>query len=303
MIRRILSYTALILVVVFAGFSVKKIMSSPVLVPAPKSQVQIPISGTAAPPAVTAKNVFILDTGSQNVLYQLNSDQPEYPASTTKMMTALVALGHFPVSQILTVTKSYPDGQNADLQPGEQMTVEQLLYAMLVQSANDAAEILAENYPGGRTAFIQKMNDNAVELHLTHTHFANPTGLDEDNHYSTAADLTRLAQAVLDHPLLAKIVSTENAVVATNTSPHVLTNVNQLLGKVPGVLGIKTGFTDLAGQTLVTYVNRNNHPVIITVLGSTDRFADTQILIDWVYQNFTWVNPQSSSDQPPVRNP
>jgi D-alanyl-D-alanine carboxypeptidase (penicillin-binding protein 5/6) len=289
MIRRFLSSTALILVVLLVGFWVKNIIASPGLVPDTATPVPLPESKLMSPPEISAKSVFILDSASQNVLYQKNSDDQKYPASTTKMMTALVVLDHYSVSQIITVTTAYPDGQNAGLKPGEEMTVEQLLYAMLVQSANDAAEILAENFPGGRTAFVQKMNDYAVRLHLSHTHFANPTGLDEDSHYSTAADLTRLAQAVLNHPLLAKIVSTENAVVATNTSPHVLTNVNQLLGKVPGVLGIKTGFTDLAGQTLVTYVNRDNHPVIITVLESVDRFADTQALITWVYQNFTWT--------------
>jgi len=289
MIRRFLSSTALILVVLLVGFWVKNIIASPGLVPDTATPVPLPESKLMSPPEISAKSVFILDSASQNVLYQKNSDDQKYPASTTKMMTALVVLDHYSVSQIITVTTAYPDGQNAGLKPGEEMTVEQLLYAMLVQSANDAAEILAENFPGGRTAFVQKMNDYAARLHLSHTHFANPTGLDEDSHYSTAADLTRLAQAVLNHPLLAKIVSTENAVVATNTSPHVLTNVNQLLGKVPGVLGIKTGFTDLAGQTLVTYVNRDNHPVIITVLESVDRFADTQALITWVYQNFTWT--------------
>jgi serine-type D-Ala-D-Ala carboxypeptidase (penicillin-binding protein 5/6) len=303
MTRRYFFYFSVLMVIFFTGLLVKNIFSSSLLVHSESAPTSIPVSKNLPPPAISAKNVFILDTVSQNILFQLNPDEQKYPASTTKMMTALVALGNFPISQTITVTKSYPLGQNAGLKPGEQMTVEQLLYAMLIQSANDAAEILAENFPGGRVAFIQKMNDQAVLMHLTHTHFVNPTGLDEDGHYSSAADLSRLAQVVLNHPLLAKIVSTENAVVATNTTPHVLTNVNQLLGKVPGVLGVKTGFTDLAGQTLVTYVNRDQHPVIITILGSTDRFTDTQSLINWVYSNFHWTTQTGTLDPPPAHRP
>jgi serine-type D-Ala-D-Ala carboxypeptidase (penicillin-binding protein 5/6) len=160
----------------------------------------------------------------------------------------------------------------------------------LVQSANDAAEILAENYPGGRPAFIQAMNTKASALDLRHTHFVNPTGLDETGHYSSAADLVRLAEVLVQDHELSRIVSTENAVLSVSDggSSYVVSNVNQLLGKVPGVLGIKTGFTDGAGQALVTLVNRDNHPVLITVLGSQDRFTDSQTLIEWVYSNFTW---------------
>ena len=164
------------------------------------------------------------------------------------------------------------------------MTVEQLLFALLVQSGNDAAEILAENYPGGRPTFIEAMNTKAAQLNLVHTHFANPTGIDEPGHYSSAADLARLASFALKKPEFARIVSTENTIV----SNHVLTNVNELLGKVPGVLGVKTGFTDGAGQSLVTLVDRDNHPVILVVLGSLDRFGDSEKLINWVYTNFKW---------------
>lgn len=235
-------------------------------------------------PAVSAEHFLILDRDSKQVMYQLSADDSVPPASTTKIMTALVALDSFPLNQEITVDKSYSDGQVIGFLPGEKLTVEQLLYALLVQSGNDAAEILAENYAGGRPGFIAAMNSKAADLHLTHTVFTNPTGLDEAGHYSSAADLARLADVSMDNAEFARIVGTENAVLPGN---HVLTNLNQLLGKVPGVLGIKTGFTDNAGQALVTLVDRGR-PIIIVVLKSSDRFSDTQKLIDWTYSNFTF---------------
>lgn len=252
--------------------------------PSPTPDIQ-PQSKNQPTPKISATHIMILDRDSKSVLYQRSADLSVPPASTTKMMTALIILDNFSLDQKITVTKAYPDGQTIGFQPGEQLTIEQLLYALLVQSGNDAAEILAENYPGGRVGFVAAMNQKATDLRLTHTHFQNPTGLDEDNHFSSASDLARLADMALNKSEFAKIVSTENAVIAGS---HVLTNLNQLLGKVPGVLGVKTGFTGNAGQALVTYVNQG-HPVIMVVLKSTDRFADTESLITWVYSNFTWL--------------
>lgn len=258
---------------------------------APKTQevvlsavVAVPQSKNIKTPEVTAKNIFIMDQKSKTVLYQKNAQLRIYPASTTKMMTALIVLENMSLDQKIVVDQAYPLGQFVGFQPGEEVSIEELLYAMLVQSGNDAAEILAQNFPGGRTAFIDAMNVKVANLHLTDTHFANPTGLDEDSHYSSAVDLVRLADFGLQNPEFARIVSTENAVV----SSHVVSNINQLLGKIPGVLGVKTGFTDGAGQALVTLVERDRHRVLLSVLGSTDRFGDSEKLIDWVYTNFGW---------------
>lgn len=252
----------------------------------------LPVSAQQPQPLISARNVFIIDRNSKTVLYQKFADTEVFPASTTKMMTALVALDHFSLDQKITVTQAYPIGQHIGFQPGEQVTVEQLLYALLVQSGNDAAEILAENFPGGRLAFINAMNTKADKLHLSHTHFVNPSGMDEIGHYSSATDLVRLADFVIQNSTISKIVATENAVIPS----HILSNINQLLGKVPGVIGIKTGYTDGAGQSLVTLVDRDSHPVIIAVLGSSDRFADTKNLIDWVYSNFTWQDVSATAD-------
>lgn len=252
--------------------------------------VILPVNNGIQAPQVTATNIFIMDRNSDMVLYAKNADDSIYPASTTKMMTAIVVYEKYPLDQVITVRTAYPEGENIFLRPGEKVTVENLLYALLVQSANDSAEVLADAYLGGKQAFIQAMNDKAKEVHLDHTHFLNPTGLDEEGHYSTAADLARLADYLLTSPYLARIVATENAVIATadNSSFRTLSNINRLLGKVNGVLGVKTGFTDKAGESLVTLINRDGHAVIISLLGSTDRFGDTKALIDWVYSSFTW---------------
>lgn len=254
------------------------------------SLAPLPVSAGLPPPGVTAKHVFILDRNSDYVLFQKDADSEIYPASITKIMTAIVAYEHFSLDTVITVDRTYPEGVDISLSPGEKIKVSDLLYALLVPSANDAAEVLASGFPGGREAFVAAMNQQAADMHLRHTHFLNPTGLDQEGHYSSAADLARIADKLLSFPYLAKIVSTENAVISSTdySTTHSLSNVNQLLGRIDGVVGVKTGFTDLAGQSLVTLVKRDGHEVILSLLGSTDRFGDTEKLINWAFTAFTW---------------
>lgn len=268
------------------------LVSTPQFPNATTPKVAIPQSVFSAKPApqVSAKNIFIQDRNSKMVLYAKAADDHIYPASTTKMLTAIVARNHYPPDTEITVTVAYPEGQDIGLMPGERVSIDNLLYALLVLSANDAAEVLAENYTGGRTAFIAEMNDQAKKLNLRNSNFLNPSGLDQMGHYSSASDLARLADSLMSDDYLRRIVSAENAVVASTNGQiiHPIANVNQLLGKIPGVLGVKTGWTDLAGESLVTLINRDGHEVIISLMGSGDRFTDTQTLIDWVYSSFSW---------------
>ncbi|MGB9637237.1 MAG: D-alanyl-D-alanine carboxypeptidase family protein [Microgenomates group bacterium] len=259
------------------------------LIPPPKPY---PVNkGIYLLPELTAKSVFIVDVDSAVVLYQKNADLRLLPASTTKMMTALVALDQYPLEKVLTVGQLVIDGSKIGLLPGEQITVENLLYALLVDSANDAAEVLAQNYPGGESAFVLAMNQKAADLKLENTHFSNPVGLDGKDHYSTAEDLGRLAAVVISQPILAKIVATTEIVISdtSGTIKHNLKNTNELVGKVEGVKGIKTGWTQNAGECLVTLVEKGGHRVIIVVLESKSRFAETQSLINWVFGNFEWL--------------
>ncbi|MEK7543431.1 MAG: D-alanyl-D-alanine carboxypeptidase family protein [Patescibacteria group bacterium] len=239
---------------------------------------------------VSAGGIVIEDVDSGVVLYQRNSYESFSPASTTKILTALVILDSFVLDDVMTVKTLQNDGASMKLVAGERITVENLLYGALIQSGNDAAYALAENYPGGVEAFVLAMNEKAKALHLTQSHFTNPVGFDDPAHKMTPMDLARLAGVALSNKTIAKIVAIPQITISdvTHTYFHSLTNVNQLLGKIPGVGGIKTGWTEESGENLVTLVERGNHRVIIVVLKSKDRFADTTKLIDWVFGNHHW---------------
>jgi serine-type D-Ala-D-Ala carboxypeptidase (penicillin-binding protein 5/6) len=239
---------------------------------------------------ITAGGIVIYDIGSGAYLYKRNENNLLAPASTTKLMTALVALDTFSPDDVLTVHSLPGDGQMMGLVIGEKMTLENLLYGMLIYSGNDAAYVIAENFPGGMEAFISAMNHKAISLHLTRSSFTNPIGYDDPNHKMTPIDLARLAAAALGNKIIAKMVAIPSITISdvTHTHFHQLKNVNELLGKIPGVGGIKTGWTEEAGENLVTLVERNNHRVIFVVLKSQDRFGETARLIDWVFGNFEW---------------
>ena len=257
------------------------------LPPAPPYPV---MAGNPVPPQVTAQGVYIVDIPSKVVLYQKNPDEEFLPASTTKIATALVTLDHYRLDDVLKVNTVITDGSTMGLVHGEQITVESLLYGLLVESGNDAAYTLAENYPGGVSNFVTMMNKKAQQLHLTHTHFENPIGFDSPPNFTTPSDLARLAMAALQNKTFTKIIGIRNITVSdvTYTYFHSLTNVNELLGKIQGVAGVKTGYTQNAGEILVSEVKKNGHSVLFVVLHSDDRFGETKQLINWVFDNFQW---------------
>ncbi len=257
-----------------------------------------PVNKTGVYPGfeISASGVVVYDLFSGVTLFGRNTDVQLFPASTTKIMTALVALEHYDLDDVVTVATVANSGAVMGLVPGERITVENLLYGALIQSGNDAAWALAEHFPGGVPAFVEEMNKKAKALNLTATNFTNPVGFDDPNHKMTAIDLVRLASYALTNKTIAKIVAIPQITISdvTYTRFHQLTNVNTLLGKIPGVGGIKTGWTEEAGENLVTLVERNGHRVIIVVLRSQDRFADTESLIHWVFGNYDWQNPAAS---------
>lgn len=239
---------------------------------------------------ISASGVVVFDVESGVTLYARNSEAQLLPASTTKIMTALVALEHYQLDDVVTVATVANSGAVMGLVPGEKITVENLLYGALVQSGNDAAWALAEHYPGGVEQFVAAMNEKATSLHLTSTHFTNPAGYDHPEHKTTAMDLTRLAAFALTNRTIKRIVGIPQITISdvTHTRFHPLTNVNTLLGKIPGVAGIKTGWTEEAGENLVTLIERDGHRVIVVVLKSRNRFADTESLINWIFANYEW---------------
>lgn len=250
----------------------------------------IPQNSGLPVPAFSAAAILAEDLDSGTLLYVKDPDKRVPIASTTKLMTALVAVNHFKANDVLTVPDvSAIPPSSMGVKKGEQLTLRSLLYGMLLNSGNDAAFAIAANYPGGEPAFIAEMNRKALEMGLINTRFENPAGFDSPNHFSSAADLAKIAVAAANDSQLARIVSTkETSVASTDKSViHTLKNLNKLLN-IPGVLGMKTGFTPAAKENLVGLVERDNHRVMTIILGSNDRFGETESLMNWVYSNFIW---------------
>ncbi len=262
----------------------------------------IPVLNSSDPsfPIISAEAALAVDLDSGMRLYEKNPDSSLLPASTTKIVTALVAMDYYPEGLVLTVGNVKVDGQRMGLVYGEEITVNNLLYGLLVFSGNDAAEVLAQNYPGGREGFITAMNLKAKELNLTDSYFTNPSGLDGNGLKTSARDLVRVSVVAMNNSRFAEIVGTKEKTVTSLDGKivHHLANINQLLGKVAGVMGVKTGWTEDARENLVTYVARNNHRVMIALLGSQDRFGETKELIDWIFGNYDWkeVTPPHSPE-------
>lgn len=253
----------------------------------------VKIDGFVPPPDLTARAATVIDNKTGITLYEKNPTLKHLPASTTKLMTAIVALERCLPQTVVNVGFVQTEGTKMGLSPGDRLTVESLLYGLLIPSGNDAAYVLAYSCADSYESFITAMNKKAKELGMVNTHFANPAGYDDKFQYSSARDLTKLSRAAIANPLIAQIVKTRSVVVndVTGTKTYFLENVNKLLGVVPGLEGVKTGQTEGSLENLVTYTNREGRGVIAVVLGSTDRFGESQALIEWAYKNHIWVNP------------
>lgn len=253
-------------------------------------QTAYPLVGREYIPDISAQSSFVMDNTSKVVLFSKNENIRFSPASTTKIMTALVALDYYHMGDVLTVMRdSQPDWSTMGVVKGEKVTFQTLLYGMMLPSGNDAAYAIADNYPGGFSVFIAKMNEKAKLMHLVNTHYSDPAGIIDDQDYTTAHDLAILASFAITHPVLSKVVSTSNITVQDIAGrPFILKNLNELLGKY-GVDGIKTGYTDEAGQVLVTSTIKNGHTIIIVVMKSENRFADTEKILQLIYGNVTYL--------------
>lgn len=231
-----------------------------------------------------SKALAVYDVNDKVLLLSKNQSLRFSPASTAKIMTALVALSYYDPKTVLTVSSlpENPDSSKMGLFIGEKMSVLNLMYGMLLPSGSDAADVLALNYPGGEKAFVAQMNEKAKTLGLLNTYFVDPSGYGDDN-YTTAYDLVRLGAYALTNATLANIVKTPEIIVynAEETVSYDLKNLNELL-TISGVTGIKTGFTNEAQGVLVTSFFHNGKSYVIVVLGSKDRFQDTKTLIEGI---------------------
>jgi D-alanyl-D-alanine carboxypeptidase (penicillin-binding protein 5/6) len=252
-----------------------------------------PASAAENPPRVpNAQAAIVVDARDGTVMFAKRPDSERSIASTTKLMTALLALERAKPSDVFTAPayNAMPAESRINLRPGEQMTVHDLLEALLLESANDAAVTLAEGVSGSREAFVEDMNTRAAELGLEHTSYANPIGLDEAGNHSSARDLATLTRVLLRRPRFARIVDMPAAELESGVRPRVVENRNDLVTTHPWVSGVKTGFTLNAGNVLVGAANGPvGVRVISVVLGEPSEAArdqDTLVLLRWGLARF-----------------
>lgn len=235
--------------------------------------------------AVSARKAIVLDASTGRVIYEKNADERSLIASTTKMMTALVVCQQCNVMDRVRIPKEAVgiEGSSMYLKEGEILTVQELLYGLMLQSGNDAAVALAIYCGGTVEGFAQLMNDKARALGLKNTHFVNPNGLDAPEHYSTARDLAVLAAYAMNDPIFAQTVSTKQIKIGD----RILTNHNKLLWQLEGAEGIKTGFTKAAGRILVSSASRQGRRLICVTIHAPDDWHDHAALYEQGFRDFS----------------
>ena len=271
------------------------------------------------PPLHSAKAVVLADMDSGRLLYEMNKDEQRSPASLTKIMTVLLAVealerGEVSLDEMVTAQADCLAGLNTDsstsgIQPGEIISYQDLLYCAMVHSANEACNILAHRVSGSVPAFVELMNRRAAELGCTSTHFADPNGLSNENHYTTAYEMYLITREALEHPLFAEICNTRGYdMAATNLSQaRSFANSNALITAdseygssyvYPAASGVKTGFTQLAGYCLVSTAEKDGVRLLAVVMGCDgwlnagideyENFSDTIRLYNWAFSNFSY---------------
>jgi serine-type D-Ala-D-Ala carboxypeptidase (penicillin-binding protein 5/6) len=241
-------------------------------------------------PIVSAGGVYVIDLPSFTPVFERNPHQRFLPASITKIMTALVAYDLYKPDDIITVKQAVEEGQVMNLISGERITMENLLYGTLIHSANDAAFALADQY--GREKFMEKVNEKARLIGMKDSNFKNPAGLDQPDQYTTPFDMALAARELLKNPSLSKIVSIKEITISDVDFIyfHQLTNVNKLLGEIQGLGGLKTGYTENAGENLISFYKKDGHQFVVVILKSLDRFNDTRNIIKWINEDVDYVN-------------
>lgn len=234
----------------------------------------------------------VIDQDSGRVLYSKNGDKLLPMASTTKIMTAIVAIEKGNLNDIVTISKraAMVSGSTAGFKAGEKVTLEELLYGLMLRSGNDAAIAISEHIGGSVDKFVELMNDKAIELGAYSTSFITPHGLDAVNHYTTAEDLAKITAYALKNDTFAKISNTKSIAVGVyGKFKRSYSNINKFLYKLENADGVKTGFTGKAGKCLVASVKHKNGRYISVVLNSNDRWSDAEKMIKYADQNYKYV--------------
>lgn len=254
---------------------------------------------TGTKPTINSRRYCVYDRISGKCIYGKDENKESAMASTTKIMTAIIIVENCNLNEIVTVTSKAANtgGSRLGLHIDDKISVNDLLYGLMLRSGNDAAVALAIHLSKSLENFAILMNNKAEELGLKNTHFVTPHGLDNNEHYTTALELAKITDYALKNDIIAKIVNTKSTTISINGDRMNINNTNELLGNVEGVYGVKTGFTNNAGRCLVTSVKRGDMDLIVVVLGADtrkDRAKDTIKLIEYITKNFFVVNLEES---------
>lgn len=260
-----------------------------------ENTIEVTASNVSELPKTNSRRYIVYDRISKSMIIGKNEDVKSAMASTTKIMTTIVILEKADLNEKVTVSAKAggTGGSRLGLKRGDKASVRDLLYGLMLRSGNDAAVALAEHVGGSVKGFAELMNEKAIELGLTNTHFVTPHGLDDANHYTTALELAKLTDYAMDNEIFAKIVGTKSTTIYINNQSRQINNTNELLGVLNGVVGVKTGFTNNAGRCLVTETKRNNMDIITIVLGADtkkDRTKDSVNLIEYTFSKYKMYN-------------
>ena len=249
------------------------------------------------PPAIEAGAAIVVDAESGRILYEKNAYSRKAMASTTKIMTAIIALENGRLDDVVTVSKRAASirGSTINLREGQKMTLREMLYGLMLNSGNDAAIAIAEHVGGSVEGFIDMMNRKAAQVGARDTHFMSPHGLDADGHYSTAYDLAVITRYALQNPLFSEIVGTRTVSIQTGD----LRNTNEMLSIYPGADGVKTGYTGKAGRCLVTSATRDGWRIISVVLNCATRYKrakSSKLILDYAFNSYKPYKIQKAGD-------
>ena len=247
---------------------------------------------------ISSKHATLIECQSGDVVFSKDADSRAPMASTTKIMTAIVAIENADLQKLITVSDDAigTEGSSIYLKSGERLTINDLLYALLLESANDAATAIAIEIGGSVENFSEMMNEKAHELGLLNTNFSNPHGLDDENHYTTANDLAKIALYAMQIPKFREIVSSKTAVISSNECSRTLVNHNKLLRFYDGAIGIKTGFTKKSGRCLVSCAQRDGVTLIAVTLDAPNDWNDHKRLLNYGFEQYESIHLASRGD-------
>ena len=271
-----------------------ELLNEPIIEENDKKEIEAAASSNTKP-TINSRRYAIYDRLSERCIYGKDENKQTAMASTTKIMTAIIVVENCKLEDVVTITAKAAGtgGSTLGINKDDKITVNDLLYGLMLRSGNDAAVALAIHTAGSVEEFANMMNQKAKQLNLKNTHFVTPHGLDNEEHYTTAYELAKITDYALKNKTIAKIVATKSTTIYINEMPRQINNTNELLGNVEGVYGVKTGFTNNAGRCLVTSVKRGDMDLIVVVLGADtrkDRAKDSMKLIEYAFKKYRVIN-------------